>query len=104
MRTIRVLEAAAEEAAEAAAWYEQERPGLGAKFQEAVDASLDLLEQEMVPLTVVPGAAGERGAKRLMLKRFPFAIVVREHTSEIVVIAVAHHSRRPGYWRSRERP
>ena len=38
MRTIRVLEAAAEEAAEAAAWYEQERPGLGSKFQAAVDA------------------------------------------------------------------
>jgi hypothetical protein len=59
MRTIRILEAAAE----AAAWYEQERSGLGAKFQEAVDAALDLLEQEMVPLTFVPGRLGngERG-------------------------------------------
>ncbi|MGD2062478.1 MAG: type II toxin-antitoxin system RelE/ParE family toxin [Nitrospirota bacterium] len=103
MRTIRVLEAAAEEAAEAAAWYEQERPGLGSKFQAAVDAALDLLEQELVPLTGIPGAAGERRAKRLMLRRFPYAIVVREQTSEIVVIAVAHHSRRPGYWRDRER-
>lgn len=103
MGTVRVLEAAAEEATEAVMWYEQERPGLGKKFQEALDAALDLLEEEVVPLTPVPGEAGKRGAKRLMLKRFPYSVVVREHSSEILVIAVAHHSRRPGYWRGRRR-
>ena len=49
------------------------------------------------------GAAGERGAKRLILKRFPYDVVVRETGAEIVVIAFAHHSRRPGYWRGRSR-
>ena len=68
MRTVRVLEAAANEAAEAAAWYERARPGLGTKFQQAVDAVLDLLEQEIVPLTSLPGMAGKRGAKRILLK------------------------------------
>ncbi|MES9904231.1 MAG: hypothetical protein ABW168_16350 [Sedimenticola sp.] len=101
MRTIRILDAAAEEAAEAAAWYERERPGLGEKFQQAVDAALDLLEQEVVPLTPVPGTTGKRGVKRLILKRFPYDVVVYEHSSEIIVIAVARQSRRPGYWRDR---
>ncbi len=101
MRKIRVLEAAANEAAEAAAWYERERPGLGVKFQQAVDAALDLLEQDVVPLMPVSGASGERGAKRLIFKRFPYDVIVRKHASEILVIAVAHHSRHPGYWRSR---
>ena len=58
-RTIRVLEAAAEEAAEAAAWYEQERPGPGAKFQEAVDAALDLMEEQVVPLTAIRVRLGD---------------------------------------------
>ncbi|MEA3410014.1 MAG: hypothetical protein U9R74_00550 [Pseudomonadota bacterium] len=102
MRTVRVLEAAANEAAEAAAWYERARPGLGTKFQRAVDAVLDLLELEIVPLTSLPGMAGKRDAQRILLKRFPHAIVVREHDSEVIVIAVAHQSRRPGYWRDRE--
>lgn len=68
MRRLRIHAAAAEEAAEAAAWYEKERPGLGAEFEHAADAALDLLEQEIIPLTSVPGVAGARGVKRLMLK------------------------------------
>ena len=29
----------------------------------------------IVPLTAMPGVAGRRGAKRLILKRFPYSIV-----------------------------
>ena len=64
MRRVRIHAAAAEEAAEAAAWYEKERPGLGADFERAVDAALDLLEAEVVPLATLPGAAGKRTAPR----------------------------------------
>jgi hypothetical protein len=103
MRKLRILAAAAEEAAEAAAWYEMQRPGLGTEFERAVNTALDLLEEEIVPLASVPGTAGERGAKRLILKRFPYDVVVRERGDEVVVIALAHHSRRPGYWRDRLR-
>jgi toxin ParE1/3/4 len=68
-----------------------------------VEAALDLLEEEMVPLTVMPGVLGQRGAKRLILKRFPYDIVVYERGVDLVVVAFAHHSRRPGYWRARLR-
>ena len=78
MRRIRILEKAAEEAVEAAAWYEQERPGLGIEFAYAVNAALDLLEDEIVPPPNMPGTAGTKGAKRLVLRRFPYDIVVRE--------------------------
>jgi hypothetical protein len=104
MRRVRIHEAAAEEAAEAAAWYENERPGLGTDFQRAVEAALDLLEEEIVPLVSVAGAAGTRGIKRLLLRRFPYAVIVRESAAEIVIVAFAHTSRRPGYWRSRLKP
>ena len=103
MRVLRIHAAATEEAAEAAAWYEKERPGLGADFEHAIDAALDLLEQDIVPLTSAPGVAGIHGVKRLLLRRFPYAVVVRESGTEIFVIAFAHHARRPGYWRNRLR-
>jgi hypothetical protein len=103
MRALRIHEAAADEVAAAAAWYESERPGLGAEFQDAIERALDLLEEEVVPLVSVPGAAGARGVKRLVLRRFPFSVVVHEREREIIVIAFAHHARRPGYWRSRLR-
>ena len=101
MRRLRIHAAAAEEAAEAAAWYEKERPGLGAEFEHAADAALDLLEQEIIPLTSVPGVAAARGVKRLMLRRFPYSVIVLERNMEIFVIAFAHQARRPGYWRDR---
>ncbi len=72
MLRVRILDEAAEEAAEAARWYESQRPGLGAEFEHAVDAALDLLEEDVVPLTVMPEGSGQRGAKRLILKRFPY--------------------------------
>jgi hypothetical protein len=103
MRVLRIHAVAAEEAAEAAAWYENGRPGLGFDFERAIDAALDLLEQDMVPLASAPGVAGVRGVKRLLLRRFPYAVVVRERGTEILVIAFAHHARRPGYWRDRLR-
>lgn len=101
MRRVKILEDAAEEAIEAAAWYEQEYPGLGVEFGYAVDAALDLLEDEVIPLTNLSGAAGVSGIKRLVFRRFPYDIVVREFSDEIIVIAIAHHSRRPGYGRNR---
>jgi len=103
MRALRIHAAAVDEAVEAAAWYERERPGLGAEFERAIDAALDLLEEEIVPLTSVPGVAGTRGVKRLILRRFPYSVIVHERNTEIFVIAFAHHARRPGYWRDRVR-
>ena len=101
MRRVRLLEAAAEEAIEAAAWYEEECPGLGSEFVRALDAVLDLLEEGIVRPANMPGASGSVGAKRLILRRFPYDVVVREQDDEILVVAVAHQSRRPGYWRDR---
>lgn len=103
MRALRIHEAAAEEAAEAAAWYDAERPGLGAEFEKAVNAAFDILEHDLAPLTNVPGIAAARGVKRLLLRRFPYAIIVRMSGTETVVVAVAHQARRPGYWRDRLR-
>ena len=103
MRKVRILDEAAQEAVEAAAWYELQRPGLGTEFEHAVEAALDLLEAEIVPFTSMSGVAGRRGAKRLILKRFPYDVIVSERIDELIVVAFAHQSRRPGYWRTRQR-
>ncbi len=102
-RTIRLLESAVIEAAEAAAWYEGQQPGLGSQFQEALESALDLIEERIVPLVPVPGEPGRAGLSRLVLRRFPFSVIVRESENETVVVAFAHHARRPGYWKDRLR-
>jgi len=104
VRTVRILEEASQEAIEAAAWYEHEQPGLGAEFFAAIDAAIDVIEENFIPLSPLPGKAGDTGAKRLILERFPYDLVLIELPAETVVIAVAHHSRKPGYWLERARP
>ncbi len=45
--------------------------------------------------------AGLYGTRKFLLHRFPFAVVYRELSSAIQVLAVAHCHRRPRYWRTR---
>ncbi|TMW11033.1 hypothetical protein FGS76_17185 [Alloalcanivorax gelatiniphagus] len=81
-----------------AAWYEKEDPGLGGRLVDAFAHAVRLLEEPNPPLTPVGGKAGSRGAKRLLLHHFPFSFITLSRGSTTVVIAFAHHSRKPGYW------
>jgi len=101
VRLVRILEEAAEEAAEAAAWYQAEKSGLGEEFSDAVDAAIDLIEEDMLPLLPMSGEARALGAKRIILRRFPYDVVAIERQNEALVVAIAHRSRQPGYWRGR---
>jgi toxin ParE1/3/4 len=101
MRTVHVLSDAVDEAEAATQWYERERPGLGRDFALAVDAALDLLACEPVPASAMPGAAGLRGVRRIILKRFPYDAVFFEDGDQVWVIAFSHHSRRPAFWKDR---
>jgi plasmid stabilization system protein ParE len=39
--------------------------------------------------------------QRLHLRRFPFTVYYYNDLHEIYILAVAHTSRRPGYWKNR---
>lgn len=41
--------------------------------------------------------------RRYVLRQFPFSIVYRVRNEEVLVLAVAHAHRRPGYWKDRAR-
>ena len=44
------------------------------------------------------GVQVRHNARRLPLHGYPFDLVYRAKQDSILVIALAHHSRRPGYW------
>lgn len=46
----------------------------------------------------------EAGTRRYVLRKFPYNIIYREMPGGIEVVAVAHHKRRPQYWRRRLAP
>jgi hypothetical protein len=41
------------------------------------------------------------GIRRCRLSRFPYAVIYAPEPEEILVIAIMHMHRRPGYWRDR---
>jgi hypothetical protein len=81
---------------DAAAWYDERSPGLGLRFILAVRKKSDeLLEApQRWPLAAC--------SRRVLMGRFPYALVYREISDEeIEIVAVAHLKRRSGYWTGR---
>jgi hypothetical protein len=45
-------------------------------------------------------AAGSYQTRKFLLRQFPFTLIYRERAlGDIQVVAVAHTSRKPGYWK-----
>lgn len=88
---------ALEELRQATVYYETQLPGLGLDLYVEVSAALDRIREH--PHI---GSLIKSRFRRVVLNRFPFSIVYRlSGSSSAVILAVAHHSRRPGYWRAR---
>jgi len=47
------------------------------------------------------GSPSSSNTRRVIVNGFPFSIFYRPEPEGIVIFAVAHHARKPGYWRSR---
>jgi plasmid stabilization system protein ParE len=83
------------EYADAAAYYEVEAC-LGDDFIATVLNMVHRLEDHPKLGPVI----GLR-VRSIPIPRFPFSIVYEILDKEIVIVAVAHQSRKPGYWRDR---
>jgi plasmid stabilization system protein ParE len=41
------------------------------------------------------------GTRRFVLQRFPFSVVYLDDPDLVIIVAVAHSRRKPGYWKDR---
>jgi toxin ParE1/3/4 len=98
MKTARIAPPASEELAEAVRWYEVKHVGLGGEFFDAVVRAIDLVRHQ--PEIGAPRSDG-LGHRRILVDRFPYQVVYRVRGDELYVVAVAHLSRQPGYWKRR---
>ena len=88
--------AADEELHEACEYYEARREGLGHRFVEAFEEALArVLEHPFAWGLLEPPYRVHR------LKRFPYGILYEPREHEVLIVAVIHLHRRPGYWRNR---
>ncbi|MBI3493585.1 MAG: type II toxin-antitoxin system RelE/ParE family toxin [Acidobacteria bacterium] len=85
----------------AALWYEEERPGLGADFLDAVDATLDRIAKWPDAAPRVRGLPADVPARQAPVSGFPYHIAYLVMPNAIRILAFAHDNREPGYWFSR---
>jgi hypothetical protein len=93
--------AARTEAVEATDWYEQAAAGLGARFTLAYQDALDQIRSRGAQYAMAEGYRGRHNVRRVRMTGFPYSIIYRCYPDRAQIIAVAHASRRPNYWRNR---
>ena len=95
MKGVRFNPLAEEEYFEAIRFYEEQSPGLGARFSEAVESSVAFLR-------LYPEAAPRvlRTIRRFVLpQRFPYYLLYKPLKSgDLYILAVGHQKRHPRYW------
>lgn len=92
---------AADELEAVVAWLERERPGHGERFFDEVCHKVERAALLPGSGRSVPGFDLKHDVRQYKLSRFPFSVVTATVDDCRVVIAIAHHRRRPGYWGDR---
>jgi toxin ParE1/3/4 len=78
-------------------WYLERSPDAAIRFDAEVERALAQIVQ--APRR---WASGSHSTRRFLLRQFPFVLIYRERPSAgIQIVAVAHTSRKPGYWSAR---
>lgn len=92
---------ALDELMDAAAWYEARGVGLGLEFMAEIERIIAAIGER--PLGF-PQWVQEDPVRRALARRFPYAVFFDLESGRAVVMAIAHTSRRPGYWGGRVKP
>ncbi|MBA3404781.1 MAG: type II toxin-antitoxin system RelE/ParE family toxin [Gemmatimonadaceae bacterium] len=78
---------------DAHAWYDSQRPGLGSEFEQELDVVVRFLEQRPDAGPVV-----HRTLRRLLIRRFPYAVYYHVTETTIEVRGCFHLRRHPRTW------
>lgn len=93
MRTVRFHGAARRELRKAVDRYDEQVPGLGDEFAAEIEHAASLIAAHPES-----GSPHQLGTRRVQVRRFPYALVYTIRNEQLVILAVAHHRRRPEYW------
>lgn len=92
----RFLKPAEAEVDEAVAYFDDQRPGLGDRFEQDLLATIAFVIER--PLS---GKSISERIRKFKLRTFRYNVIYAIDEFELIIVAVAHHRRRPGYWHSR---
>jgi plasmid stabilization system protein ParE len=82
---------------EAVQYYNQRRAGLGAEFSIEVEATIAQILNAPKRWPIL-----EQDIRRCLTHRFPYGIIYSIENDSVLILAVMHLSRKPGYWKNRQ--
>jgi plasmid stabilization system protein ParE len=74
-------------------FYEQKDDGLGSKFLDEIEVTIQLISTYPEA-----GILLNEYARRVLLNGFPYALVYRISDNQIIILAVMHLRRKPNFW------
>ena len=95
-KTVELHEEAAADYDAAFDWYLERSPDAARDLDSEFERALGQIEH-----SPERWARGSHKTHRFLLKRFPYLVIYREKGTIVQVLAVAHTSRKPDYWKNR---
>ena len=80
-------------------YYKKRQPGLQHRFVAAVEEAIRRILEHPERWRMI-----EPDIRRCLTKTFPYSIIYSVQGDAVFIIAVAHGSREPGYWKDRVSP
>lgn len=93
MKGPRFLSEARRELFDASTYYESQAPGLGDQFLDEIDRAVALIRAHPRASPVL-----QVDLRRKVLRKFPYSLLYSIEDELLLIVAVMHHRRRPGYW------
>ncbi|HEX9444624.1 MAG TPA: type II toxin-antitoxin system RelE/ParE family toxin [Candidatus Binatia bacterium] len=87
---------ALEEYQQSAIYYAQHDPALARRFVEAVEETIQRIIESPSRWRILDG-----DVRRCLTRIFPFGILYAVEPDFVLIVAVMHLSREPGYWKQR---
>ena len=95
--TVRLHPEAEDEFRDATVWYEHQRKGLGSEFVLCIDEAIERIRHSPEMYLKV-----HKDIRRIVVRRFPFAVFYEITATEIRILAIFHSRRDPSRWQSRK--
>ncbi len=87
---------ASDEVAEAFSWYATANPEVGEQFKLELERA-----EELVQRSPESWAAYLLETRGFRFQKFPFVLAYVIRGEQVIIVALAHTKRKPGYWRER---
>ncbi len=96
MADVLVTSAAERDFTESLCWYAQRSQPAAEEFEAEFERVLGAIEADPRRYPVC-----DQRHRFYLMRRYPFQVIYREQEGQVIVVAVAHAKREPGYWSDR---